>query len=198
VCAAQHGLLLQLSWLHKGGCLWDERSSVATADGGHLDVLRWLRANGCPWLELTLSEAAARGGHVATQEWVHANRQTINIKTVTEDGGEIFFKCKMTTPMSKLMNAFCKRHGVATQSVRFFFRRPAHQTEPDTCGPRHGGGRLDRRLGRIRGQARHAALVFSVLDRRFRGGVRECLPGPCGLQLLLSAVPAGLLRQLLS
>ena len=46
---------------------------------------------------------------------------TINLKVATQDGNEIFFKCKMTTPLSKLMNAFCQRQGVTMQSVRFLF-----------------------------------------------------------------------------
>jgi small ubiquitin-related modifier len=46
---------------------------------------------------------------------------TINLKVSTQDGNEIFFKCKMTTPLSKLMNAFCQRQGVTMQSVRFLF-----------------------------------------------------------------------------
>lgn len=45
----------------------------------------------------------------------------INLKVVTQDGNEIFFKCKLTTPLSKLMQAFCQRQGVAQNSVRFLF-----------------------------------------------------------------------------
>merc|ERR1712137_1047291 len=45
----------------------------------------------------------------------------INLKVVTQDGNEIFFKCKKTTPLQKLMNAFCNRQGVSMQSVRFLF-----------------------------------------------------------------------------
>ena len=41
----------------------------------------------------------------------------LNLKVVTQDGNEIFFKCKMTTPLQKLMNAFCNRQGVAPNSV---------------------------------------------------------------------------------
>ena len=37
----------------------------------------------------------------------------LNLKVVTQDGNEIFFKCKMTTPLQKLMTAFCNRQGVA-------------------------------------------------------------------------------------
>ena len=47
--------------------------------------------------------------------------EAINLKVVTQDGNEIYFKCKMTTPLQKLMNAFCQRNGVAMNSVRFLF-----------------------------------------------------------------------------
>ena len=45
----------------------------------------------------------------------------INLKVVTQDGNEIYFKCKQTTPLKKLMDAFCNRQGVAASSVRFLF-----------------------------------------------------------------------------
>lgn len=60
----------------------------------------------------------------------------INLKVVTQDGNEIFFKCKATTPLSKLMHAFCQRQGVALSSVRFLFdgtRINEHQTPSDVC-----------------------------------------------------------------
>mmetsp|Transcript_39214 Transcript_39214/g.97130 ORF Transcript_39214/g.97130 Transcript_39214/m.97130 type:complete len:98 (+) Transcript_39214:81-374(+) len=48
--------------------------------------------------------------------------ETINIRCkMNADNNEILFKCKMTTPLSKLMNAFCQRQGVTMQSVRFLF-----------------------------------------------------------------------------
>ena len=45
----------------------------------------------------------------------------INLKVVTQDGNEIYFKCKQTTPLQKLMHAFCNRQGVTMGSVRFLF-----------------------------------------------------------------------------
>ena len=51
----------------------------------------------------------------------HERRAHINLKVVTQDGNEIFFKCKPTTPLGKLMNAFCQRQGVSLASVRFLF-----------------------------------------------------------------------------
>ena len=45
----------------------------------------------------------------------------INLKVVMQDGNEIYFKCKETTPLQKLMHAFCNRQGVTMGSVRFLF-----------------------------------------------------------------------------
>ena len=45
----------------------------------------------------------------------------LDLKVVTQAGTEIFFKCKQTTPLSKLMNAFCQRQGINAASVRFLF-----------------------------------------------------------------------------
>ena len=45
----------------------------------------------------------------------------LNVKVVTQDGNEVFFKMKLSTPMQKLMTAFCNRQGVSLASVRFLF-----------------------------------------------------------------------------
>ncbi|KAF1937203.1 ubiquitin-like protein [Clathrospora elynae] len=44
----------------------------------------------------------------------------LNIK-VTDNNNEVFFKIKRTTPLGKLMNAFCDRQGKNISSVRFLF-----------------------------------------------------------------------------
>jgi small ubiquitin-related modifier len=62
----------------------------------------------------------------------------INLKVVTQDGNEIYFKCKQTTPLQKLMHAFCNRQGVSTNSVRFLFdgnRINETQTPAQVCCP---------------------------------------------------------------
>ena len=62
----------------------------------------------------------------------------INLKVVTQDGNEIYFKCKQTTPLQKLMQAFCNRQGVSTNSVRFLFdgnRINETQTPQQVCYP---------------------------------------------------------------
>ena len=45
----------------------------------------------------------------------------INLKVVTQDGNEIYFKCKQTTLLKKLMDAFCRLQRVSSNSVRFLF-----------------------------------------------------------------------------
>ena len=47
--------------------------------------------------------------------------EQLNLRVMTQDGNEIFFKIKMTTPLQKLMTAFCNRHGIDQNSVRFLF-----------------------------------------------------------------------------
>ena len=51
-----------------------------------------------------------------------AQPEVINLKVVHHrDGNETYFKCKPTTPLQKLMHAFCNRQGWSTLSVRFLF-----------------------------------------------------------------------------
>ena len=51
----------------------------------------------------------------------HASGSNLTVRVVTPDGDEIYFKCKSTTPLQKLMTAFCNRQGVSPDSVRFVF-----------------------------------------------------------------------------
>jgi len=44
----------------------------------------------------------------------------LNIK-VTDSNNEVFFKIKRTTPLKKLMDAFCERQGKSVQSCRFLY-----------------------------------------------------------------------------
>eukprot|EP00818_Percolomonas_sp_WS_P001850 CAMPEP_0117439286 /NCGR_PEP_ID=MMETSP0759-20121206/2488_1 /TAXON_ID=63605 /ORGANISM="Percolomonas cosmopolitus, Strain WS" /LENGTH=96 /DNA_ID=CAMNT_0005230999 /DNA_START=142 /DNA_END=432 /DNA_ORIENTATION=+ len=45
----------------------------------------------------------------------------INIRVCSADGSETFFKIKRSTPLRKLMDAYCKRQGLSRDSVRFTF-----------------------------------------------------------------------------
>ena len=38
-----------------------------------------------------------------------------------QNGNEVYFICKVSTPLQKLMHAFCNRQGVSMNSVRFLF-----------------------------------------------------------------------------
>ncbi|CDK26888.1 unnamed protein product [Kuraishia capsulata CBS 1993] len=44
----------------------------------------------------------------------------LNIK-VSDGNSEIFFKIKKTTPLKRLMDAFCKRQGKPPGSLRFLY-----------------------------------------------------------------------------
>ena len=60
-----------------------------------------------------------------------------------QDGNEIFFKIKRTTPLKKLMQAYCERQSVDMNSIAFLWdgaRIRAEQT-PDEVS-------LDARFGR--------------------------------------------------
>lgn len=66
---------------------------------------------------------------MADEEKKPDTTDAINLKVVTQDGNEIYFKCKMTTPLNKLMSAFCQRQGVTMASVRFLF--DGHRLSPN-------------------------------------------------------------------
>ncbi|KAL1922628.1 uncharacterized protein VTP21DRAFT_10167 [Calcarisporiella thermophila] len=45
----------------------------------------------------------------------------INIKVVGSDHNEVYFKIKRTTPLKRLMTAYCERQGKSLNSVRFLY-----------------------------------------------------------------------------
>nr|AAX30012.1 small ubiquitin modifier 2 [Schistosoma mansoni] len=50
------------------------------------------------------------------------NGQYINLKVKGQDGSEVQFRIKRSTPLSKkLMNAYCDRTSVDVNSIRFLF-----------------------------------------------------------------------------
>eukprot|EP00339_Tiarina_fusa_P004581 CAMPEP_0117042784 /NCGR_PEP_ID=MMETSP0472-20121206/29773_1 /TAXON_ID=693140 ORGANISM="Tiarina fusus, Strain LIS" /NCGR_SAMPLE_ID=MMETSP0472 /ASSEMBLY_ACC=CAM_ASM_000603 /LENGTH=111 /DNA_ID=CAMNT_0004754117 /DNA_START=19 /DNA_END=354 /DNA_ORIENTATION=- len=55
----------------------------------------------------------------------------INLRVVAQDGNEVYFKIRKTTPMKKLMGAYCERQGVAMDSIRFLFNGQRIQPEQD-------------------------------------------------------------------
>merc|ERR1712000_82969 len=59
----------------------------------------------------------------------------INLRVVSQDGAEVFFKIKKTTPLRKLMDAFCSRNSIDPGSVRFLFdgQRLSPDKTPKEC-----------------------------------------------------------------
>jgi small ubiquitin-related modifier len=45
----------------------------------------------------------------------------INLRVASPDGGEVFFKIKKTTALKKLMDAYCEKQAIGTDSVRFLY-----------------------------------------------------------------------------
>ena len=52
---------------------------------------------------------------------VTASNAALSVRVAAQDGGEVHFRIKMTTPMSKLFEAYCERQGTAREHVRFLF-----------------------------------------------------------------------------
>jgi hypothetical protein len=63
---AAAGDLAGIQWLRTQGCAWSSHSSIAAAEGGHLDVLRWLLAQrpACPLDAGLCALAAASAGQL--------------------------------------------------------------------------------------------------------------------------------------
>eukprot|EP00033_Pygsuia_biforma_P000844 GCRY01000982.1.p1 GENE.GCRY01000982.1~~GCRY01000982.1.p1 ORF type:complete len:120 (-),score=10.74 GCRY01000982.1:38-397(-) len=57
----------------------------------------------------------------SSSEVVPKSETHLNLKVVSSDGNEVFFKIKRVTPLNKLMKAYCQRVGVEFESVRFLF-----------------------------------------------------------------------------
>ncbi|KAI9308814.1 ubiquitin-related domain-containing protein [Cunninghamella echinulata] len=51
----------------------------------------------------------------------NAASEHINLKVVGNDSNEVFFKIKRSTPLRKLMDAYCDRQGKSSGSVRFLY-----------------------------------------------------------------------------
>ena len=89
-------------------CLWLQRMEVSEVPTA---------------AELAAAAAAASLGSyvVGDEETPQGNEPLLTIKVVTPAGNEIFFGCKKTTPLSKLMNAYCQQLGVTLDETRFLF-----------------------------------------------------------------------------
>ncbi|KOO25562.1 poly ADP-ribose polymerase 14 [Chrysochromulina tobinii] len=74
-----------------------------------------------PPAPLGAGPSAAMGGVKRPRPAESSGEGTMQLKVVSQDCTEVFFKCKPDTKLGKLMRAFCQRQGVAMESVRFLF-----------------------------------------------------------------------------
>jgi small ubiquitin-related modifier len=54
-------------------------------------------------------------------ETERGKKKRISLRVVCQDGTEVHFKAKQTTPMRKLIEAFCARQGQSVASMRFLY-----------------------------------------------------------------------------
>lgn len=45
----------------------------------------------------------------------------LNLRVIGQSGNEIAFKMRGSTPLRKLMSAYCERHSINEKAVRFLF-----------------------------------------------------------------------------
>merc|ERR1739845_94294 len=45
----------------------------------------------------------------------------ISLKVVDQEGNEVYFKIKRSTPLRKLMDAYCQRQAKTSDSIRFLY-----------------------------------------------------------------------------
>lgn len=48
-------------------------------------------------------------------------QEHVNLRVVGQDGTEVFFKIKKSTPLKKLMDAYCERQSLNPTSARFLY-----------------------------------------------------------------------------
>jgi len=50
-----------------------------------------------------------------------ATADHISLKVVDQEGNEVYFKIKRSTPLRKLMDAYCSRQAKSQDSIRFLY-----------------------------------------------------------------------------
>jgi len=65
----------------------------------------------------------------ANQEKAPEDPNTINLRVVSQDGNEVYFKIKKQTALRKLMDAYCQRQGIDPNSIRFLYDGERIQVE---------------------------------------------------------------------
>jgi small ubiquitin-related modifier len=53
----------------------------------------------------------------------------LSLKVVSQDGNEVYFKIKGTTPMRKLIETYCSRQAVSVSAIRFLY--DGQRVQPD-------------------------------------------------------------------
>jgi len=66
---------------------------------------------------LKMSEEQSGG----TGDNASSDPNTINLRVVSQDGNEVYFKIKKQTPLRKLMDAYCQRQAIDSNSIRFLY-----------------------------------------------------------------------------
>ena len=98
--------------------------------------------------EVAAAEAAARGCKAGSSNGKHEHELEdatrwvtktgmatyLTLRTRSMDGGEIFFKCRPTTMLEKLMDAYCFRANIDPHTVAFFKADEAGQPELQLAG----------------------------------------------------------------
>ena len=69
--------------------------------------------------QATTSSSSSK--HNVLEEKPVTETKILTLRVISQTGSETFFKIKQTTPLIKLMTAFCDKSGVTMNSVRFLF-----------------------------------------------------------------------------
>ncbi|KAK8491494.1 hypothetical protein V6N13_079332 [Hibiscus sabdariffa] len=80
-----------------------------------------------------MSATGGGGGGGAEEDKKPGDPAHINLKVKGQDGNEVFFRIKRGTQLRKLMNAYCDRQSVDSNSIAFLFdgRRLRGEQTPD-------------------------------------------------------------------
>ncbi|KAE8666926.1 Small ubiquitin-related modifier 1 [Hibiscus syriacus] len=70
---------------------------------------------------MSAAGAGGVGGGGAEEDKKPTDAAHINLKVKGQDGNEVFFRIKRGTQLRKLMNAYCDRQSVDSNSIAFLF-----------------------------------------------------------------------------
>ena len=119
------------------------------------------------------SSTSSNPDHEQGRASADARSAHIHLKTFTQDGNELYFKCKRAAPLKQLMDSFCNRQGIATYSVRFVF----------------DGSKIDERQTPEQLDMEDGDVLDVMFEQEGNVGEWESVPTSSGAeQLLLGAV----------